>query len=75
MLKNSARNCRFTFSVMAVFLNTEKLNSLKLGPLRELRPRLPKWRVPAMQLLSSVAPSFGRDAQVQGAANEVRFRN
>ena len=34
-------------------LKTEKLNSLKLGPCRELRPSLPKWRVPGMQLLSS----------------------
>src|SRR4051812_32275490 len=75
ILKNSARNCRFTFSLMNVSLKTEKLNSLKLGPFSELRPRLPKWRVPAMQLLSSVAPKLIFGSQPHGAANEDRFRN
>ena len=45
-LKNSARNCKFTCSPRFVSLKAEKLNSLKLGPLSEFRPRLPKWRVP-----------------------------
>src|SRR5215472_12678998 len=74
-LKNSARNCRFTFSVMWVSLKTEKLNSLKLGPRSELRPRFPKCRVPGMQLDSSELPSFVVLPQVHGAANADRFRN
>src|SRR5205085_6607139 len=52
MLKNSARSWRITRSVIAVFLKIEKFISLKLGPKRTLRRRLPKWRVPARQLLS-----------------------
>src|SRR5258707_3623434 len=73
-LKNSARRDMMTCSPRAVSLKTEKLNSLKLGPCRELRPRLPKWRVPATQLLSSVAPGFSAGFQVHGAANDARFR-
>src|SRR5579871_4267661 len=74
-LKNSARNCKFTCSPRFVSLKAEKLNSLKLGPLSEFRPRLPKWRVPGMQLLSSADPSLVGLPQVHGAANADRFRN
>jgi hypothetical protein len=38
--------------VRAVFLRTEKLNSLKLGPRGELRSIVPKCRVPGMQSAS-----------------------
>ena len=62
-----------TRSVSAVSLKTEKLNSLKLGPCRELRPSLPKWRVPGMQLVSSALPSLLGLPQVQGAAKADRF--
>src|SRR5712671_7842644 len=74
-LKNSARRLIVTCSVSDVSLNTEKLNSLKLGPRNELRPRLPKCRVPATQLLSSVAPGLSVGSHVQGAANAARFKN
>src|ERR1700691_1654910 len=73
-LKNSARSVMLTCSVSAVSLKTEKLNSLKLGAIRELRPSSPKWRVPATQLLSSVAPGSRVGFQVQGAANADRLR-
>src|SRR5215510_789373 len=73
-LKKSARICRVARSVRAVFLNTPKLNSLKLGPRRPLRRRLPKWRVPATQLLSSFAPGLRVGSHVQGAANAARSR-
>src|SRR4029077_11597166 len=75
-LKNWAGGCKITCSVRAVSLKTEKLNSLKLGPCRELRPRLPKWRVPGTQLVSSDVPSLPWGfPQVQGAANEDKFKN
>src|SRR5580765_7375929 len=75
-LKNSARSCKITCSERAVSLKTEKLNSLKLGPCKELRPRLPKWRVPGTQLVSSDERSFPWGfPQVQGAANEYKFKN
>ena len=77
-LKNSARSCKITCSVSAVSLKTEKLNSLKLGPCKELRPRLPKCRVPGTQLVSSdvpsdprrVSPSAGRGER--GQVQELR---
>src|SRR5579864_3235107 len=74
ILKNSARSCRLTCSAIAVFLYTEKLNSLKGGPFRELRPRLPKWRVPGIQLLSSPAPLPVGLPKVHGAAKALRSR-
>ena len=74
MLKNSARRASVTLSVIGVFLKIERLNSLNAGPRSELRRRLPKWRVPGMQLVSSELPSFKGLPQVQGAAKEVRFR-
>src|SRR5262245_52512445 len=40
--KNSARNSVRNFSVMAVFLSTEKSTFRKPGPITTLRPRLPK---------------------------------
>src|ERR1700757_2467318 len=73
-LKNSARSCIVTCSASFVSLKTEKLNSLKLGPFKELRPKLPKWRVPGTQLVSSDVPSLVGLPQVQGAANEAKFR-
>ena len=41
MLKNSERNCNFQRSVMAKFLNTEKLKFTKPGPTRLFRPAFP----------------------------------
>src|ERR1700686_1413148 len=73
-LKNSARSCRVTCSASAVSLKMEKLNSLKLGPFKELRPKLPKCRVPGMQLVSSEVPSLVGFPQVQGAAKDAKFR-
>ena len=73
-LKNSARSVILSRSVMSVSLKTEKLNSLKLGPCKELRPSLPKWRVPGTQLVSSALPSLPWGfPKVQGAANADRF--
>src|SRR5579863_143166 len=74
MLKNSARSVMLRCSVSEVSLNTEKLNSLKLGPCRELRPSSPKWRVPGMQLVSSAVPSLLGFPKVQGAAKDDRFK-
>src|SRR5579863_368569 len=73
-LKNSARSDMRTCSPSVVSLNTEKFNSLKLGPSRELRPSLPKWRVPGMQLVSSELPSLLALPHVQGAWNADRFK-
>src|ERR1035438_8678430 len=74
-LKNSARSCRVTCSASAVSLKMEKLNSLKLGPFRELRPRSSKCLVPGTQLVSSELPSFPWGfPHVHGAANEDKFR-
>src|SRR5208282_3946402 len=73
MLKNSARSCSFKRSVIVVSLNTEKLNSLKLGPRSEFRPRLPKWRVPARQLLSPEEVLAVVFPNVQGTWNEVKL--
>src|SRR5215467_2083566 len=72
-LKNSARSCNCTLSVIWVFLNTAQLNSLNDGPRSELRARLPKCRVPVRQLVASEVPSFVVLPKVQGVANDVRL--
>jgi hypothetical protein len=41
ILKNSARNCALTFSVIAVFLATDKSVVARPGPTRTFRPVLP----------------------------------
>src|SRR5262245_10609392 len=41
-LKNSVRNWMVVASLIMVFLTSEKLTFLKLGPSRMLRPELPK---------------------------------
>src|SRR5208283_5891223 len=41
MLKNSARNCRLTRSVIAVFLSAEKSTVVSPGPVKTSRPTLP----------------------------------
>ncbi len=46
MLKNSARNCRLVFSVMVVFLKSEKSTSASPGPEYVPLPRFPN--VPAV---------------------------
>src|SRR5580704_13043157 len=72
MLKNSARNVSLTRSVMGVSLKTEKLNSLKVGPRRMLRPMSPKCRVPAWQLLSPEDELAVVLPNVQGTWKEER---
>src|SRR5437763_5633284 len=74
-LKNSALRCNEACSPNAVFLNREKLNSLKLGPRNEFRPSLPKWRVPGTQLNSVLSSGSFFDAHWQGAANADKSRN
>ncbi len=74
MLKNSARNIKFTCSVMAVLLNTAKLNSLNGGPTSTLRFKSPKCRLPARQLLSPNADVAVVLPKVHGTWKLVRFR-
>src|SRR5215469_7759103 len=71
-LKNSARSCSCTFSVICVSLNTAQLNSLNDGPFNELRPRFPKWREPVRQLVASELPSLVVLPKVHGTENDVR---
>src|SRR5260370_17835991 len=69
MLKNSARNCAFSFSVIAVFLYSARSHCLKVGPRRASRPRLPKCRVPGTQ--SEAEPDALATLIVLGLANEL----
>src|SRR5215471_11850925 len=72
MLKNSARSCRFTRSLIGVFFEIEKFSSWNDGPRSVLRPRSPKWREPARQLLSPDPPMLVVFPKVHGAWNDDR---
>lgn len=52
MLKNSARNCRRSFSKTAVFFSPEKSSSASPGPIKVSRPTFPYVREPAEQTRS-----------------------
>src|SRR5215472_3434794 len=55
MLKNSARNSRFNFSVMGFRLITETSHSWIPGPVRILRPEFPKRGTPFVKAWDSAS--------------------
>src|SRR5690348_7647362 len=63
MSNASVRNCRLNRSVSFVFLTMDKSVLTKFGPVKALRPRLPKWSA------AGVAPS-GRANAAPGVAEQ-----
>src|SRR5438128_9513612 len=69
-LKKSARNCMFTCSPKCVFFTIDQSKFLNVGPMKALRPTLPKCCEPETH---PPAPAFSVVSHRQGAAKLPRL--